>query len=95
MLTRLPLTRVALAPQRFLVEAAELALADVAVVALELLLGHELHAVVRRLLAALAVLAGTVVPVAIEGALLAAPEIDAKASVDLVFRSVASAHSSL
>src|SRR6202035_2147032 len=68
---------------------------DIAVVTLELLLGHELHAVVRRLLAALTVLAGTVVPVAVERALLPAPEIDAEASVDLVLGGVASAHGAL
>jgi hypothetical protein len=77
---------VALPAPRLLVDAAELALADIAVIALELLLRHELRAEVGRLLAALPVLAGTVVAVAIERALAAAPEIDAEAAVDLVFR---------
>src|SRR5262249_20329871 len=38
------------------------------------------------------VLAGTVVPIAVERALLSPPEIDAEAPVDLVLRGVASAH---
>ena len=51
---------VAAAADGFLVVLAELLLADVAVVALQLLLGHQLGAVVGGLLAALAVLAGAV-----------------------------------
>src|SRR5439155_24346767 len=55
------LAGVALAPRRFLIDAAELALADVAVVALEPLLGHQLLAIVGRLLAPLAMLARAVI----------------------------------
>src|SRR5208282_211907 len=54
------LARVAAPPDRLGVVAAELALGDVAVIALELLLGRELDAVIGGLAAALAVLAGAV-----------------------------------
>ena len=77
---------------RFLVDAAELALGDVAVIAAQLLLGLELHAVVGELaLAALAVLAGAVFAL-VDGALRAAPDILAHAAVDLVLRLVALGH---
>src|SRR5690606_501363 len=74
---------VALAAHGFLVVAAELALADIAVVALETLLRHQLDAEVGGLAAALAVLARPVFA-AVEGALGTAPEVDAEASVNLV-----------
>src|SRR6185437_13783284 len=74
------------------IDAVELALADVGIVALQLLLGAELHAEVGELaLAALAVLAGAVFP-AVHGALRAAPDILAHAAIDLVFRLTALSH---
>ena len=85
------LAGVALAAPGLLVIAAELALADVAVVALQLLLGGELGAEIRRLAAALAVLAGTVFTL-VEGALGATPEIDAETAVDLVLSGFALGH---
>src|SRR5579884_3539794 len=51
------LAGVAAPPHRLLVETAELALADIGVIALQLLLGRQLGPVIRRLLAPLAVLA--------------------------------------
>src|SRR6185312_14680885 len=83
---------VAAAPHRFVVEAAELAFADIAVITFELLLRHELRAEVRRLLAPLAMLAGTVFPL-VERAFAAAPEIDAEAPIYLVLRFRTLAHS--
>src|SRR3546814_14565624 len=71
---------VAAAPRGLGVVAAELLLADAAVVALQLLLGGELGAVVGRLAAALAVLAGAVLAL-VDRALGAAPEIDPEAAV--------------
>src|SRR5262249_54018040 len=60
---------------RVLVDAAELPLGDVAVIAAQLLLGAQLHAIVGELaLAALAVLARTVFA-AVHGALGAAPDV--------------------
>src|SRR5205807_1042364 len=85
------LAGIALAARGLLVEAAELALADIAVIALELLLGHQLGAEIRGLLAPLAVLAGTVVA-AVQRALRATPQIDAKASIYLVLRPFSLAH---
>src|SRR3546814_7101101 len=73
----------AVAPRGLFVDAAELPLADIAVIALEPLLGHELDAVIGRLLAPLAVLAGAVFAL-VDRALGAAPEIEAQAAVDLV-----------
>src|SRR5262249_51158254 len=68
------------------IDAVELALADVGVIPLQLLLGAQLHAEVRKLaLAALAVLARAVFP-AVHGALRAAPDILAHTAIDLVFR---------
>src|SRR5690606_15033841 len=75
----------------FLVVLAELALADRAVVALQLLLRHELGAEVGRLLAALAVLARAVSAL-VQRRLGAAPEIDAETAVDLVLRILALRH---
>src|SRR5512132_701423 len=62
---------------RLLVVAVELLLADVAVVALELLLRHELRAVVGRLAPPLPVLTGAVILV-VDRALRPSPEIDAE-----------------
>ncbi len=86
------LARVALQPGRFHVDAVELPLGDVGVVALELLLGAELHAEVGELaLAALAVLAGAVFAL-VHGALRAAPDVLAHTAVELVFRLTALCH---
>src|SRR3984893_13246972 len=83
---------IALHPDRFLIDAAELALGDIAVIAAQLLLGAQLHAVIGELaLAALAVLAGAVFA-AVDGALGAAPHILAHAAIDLVLRLVALGH---
>src|ERR1043166_6414408 len=83
---------VALQPDRLFIDAAELALGNVAVVAAQLLLGAQLHAVVGELaLAALAVLARAVFA-AVHRALRAAPDVLAHAAVELVFRLVALGH---
>jgi hypothetical protein len=83
---------IALHPSRFDIDAVELAFGDVGVIALELLLGAQLHAEVGEFtLAALAVLAGAVFP-AVHGALRAAPDILAHAAIDLVFRLTALCH---
>jgi hypothetical protein len=74
---------VALPAHGFLVVLAELLLADVAVVALQLLLRHQLGAEVRGLLAALAMLARAVFPL-VDGRFRPAPEVDAEAAVNLV-----------
>src|SRR5204863_8833545 len=78
-------------PHRLLVQLAELAFADIGVVALQLLLRHQLGAVIRRLLAPLAVLAGSIFA-AIERALRPPPQIDTEPAVDLVLRFLALAH---
>ncbi len=75
---------VAAAAHRLLIEPAELALAEIGVIALELLLGGELGPEIGRLLAPLAVLAGAVFA-AVERALRPTPQIDPEAAVDLVF----------
>src|SRR5512135_3665577 len=85
------LAGIAAQPDRFLIEPAELLLADIAVIALQLLLGHQLGAEIGRLLAPLAVLAGTVFA-AVDRALRPAPEIDAEAPVDLVLGTLTLAH---
>ena len=86
--------RIAAAAHRLFIEAAELLFGDVAVIALELLLGVKLHAVVRHLAAArLAVLAGAVFAPA-EGALGPPPQIAHQAAVDLVLRLQSFAHNS-
>src|SRR6266568_8285423 len=73
---------IALHPDRLLVDAAELPLGDVAIIAAQLLLGAKLHAVVGELaLATLAVLAGTVFA-AIDRTLRTAPYILAHPAVD-------------
>src|SRR5216684_779120 len=83
---------IALHPDRLLVDAAELLLGNVAVVAAQLLLGAQLHPVVGELaFAALAMLAGAIFA-AVDGALRAAPDILAHAAVDLVLRLVALGH---
>jgi hypothetical protein len=77
---------IALQPAGLDVDAVELTLADIGVIALQLLLGAELHAEVGELaLAALAVLAGAIFA-AVHRALRAAPDILAHAAIDLVFR---------
>ena len=83
---------IALHPDGLVVDAAELLLGNIAVVAAQLLLGLELHAVVGELaLAALAVLAGAIFTL-VDGALRAAPDILAHTAVDLVLRLVALGH---
>src|SRR5260221_9036720 len=73
----------------FGVNAAELPLGNIAVIAAQLLLGAQLHAVVGYLaFAALPVLAGTIFA-AVDWALGAAPHIFAHSAVDLVFLPVA------
>src|SRR5690606_3180226 len=80
------LARVTTQADGLLVVAAELLLGNVAVVALELLLGAQLGAEVRQLaLAALAVLAGAIFA-AVHGALRAAPDVLAHTAIDLVLR---------
>src|ERR1043166_4099431 len=77
---------------RLLVDAAELPLGNVAVVAAQLLLGAHLHAVVGELaLAALAMLAGAVFA-PVHRALGAAPDVLPHAAVELVFRFTALGH---
>src|SRR5262249_30662956 len=85
------LAGVALAARGLGEDAVELTLADVPVVALELLLGHQLETVFRWLLAPLAVLAGTVFPL-VDRALGAAPQIDVEAAIDLVLRLLSLRH---
>src|SRR6202011_3790643 len=83
---------VALHPDRLLVDAAELALGNIAVVAAQLLLGAQLHAVVGELaLAALAVLAGAVFAF-VHRALGAAPDVLPHAAGELVLRFTALGH---
>src|SRR5581483_10092345 len=86
------LAGVALETARLDIDAVELAFGDVGVIALQLLLGAELHAEVGELaLAALAVLAGTVLA-AVDGALRPAPDILAHTAIDLVLRLTALGH---
>src|SRR4029077_17459336 len=75
----------------FEIVAPQLAFADRTVVALEALFRHQLQAVVGRLLAALAVLAGTVLAL-VDRALGTAPQVHPEAAVDLVLRIRALAH---
>src|SRR5450759_2990326 len=85
-------TSIALHPAGFDINAVKLALGNVGVVALQLLLGAQLHAEVGELaLAALAVLAGAVLA-AVHRALRAAPDILAHPAIDLVFRLTALCH---
>src|SRR5262245_23686884 len=85
------LAGVTLAPPRLLIDAAELALTDIAVVALEALLGEQLQTVFRGLLAPLTMLAGAVFAL-VDRALGAAPEIDVEAAIDLVLRLLSLGH---
>src|SRR5262249_4219364 len=85
------LAGIAAAARRLFIEPAELALAEIGVVALQLLLRHQLRPEIGRLLAALPVLARTIVA-AIERALRPAPEIDVEAAVDLVLGTFSLAH---
>ncbi len=79
------LRRVALDPVGLGVDAAELLLGQIAVIALELLLGAQLRAeIAQLLLAALAVLAGAVFTLVHRG-FRTAPDVLAHAAVDLVF----------
>src|SRR6478735_2720007 len=74
------------------IDAVELTLGDVGVIALQLLLGAQLHAEVGELaLAALAVLAGAVFA-AVHGALWAAPDVLAHTAIELVLRLTALSH---
>src|SRR5438876_12326087 len=82
-------TGIALHADGFGVDAVELALGNIAVIAPQLLLGAKLHAVVGKLaFAALAVLAGTILA-AVDGALGAAPNVLPHMAVDIVLRLVA------
>src|SRR5690606_19607603 len=86
------LAGIALELRGFLVGALELLFGHVAVVALELLLGAQLDAVVRNLaLAALAVLAGAVAA-AVDRAFRTAPDVLAHAAIDLVLGALALRH---
>src|SRR5690606_7841636 len=85
---------VAAAAVRLGIGAEELLFGDVAVVALQALLGHQLNAVIRRLLALLAVLPRRIIPL-VDRALGTAPEILAQTAVDLEFRLYAFAHYSV
>src|SRR6266576_3867744 len=77
---------------RAIMWAPESAFGNIAVIAPQLLLGAQLHAVVGELaLAALAVLARTIFA-AVDGALRAAPDVLPHTAVDLVFRLVALGH---
>jgi hypothetical protein len=84
--------RIALHPVGFVVDLAELLFRDIAVVALQLLLGAQLHAEVGKLaLAALAVLAGAVFA-AVDRGLRTAPDVLAHAAIEFVFCRFALAH---
>ena len=84
---------IAFEPPRFFIDAAEVPLRHVGVVALELLLGAQLHAVIGELaLAPLAVLAGAVFAL-VDGRLRPAPDVLSQPAVDLVLRLVALGHS--
>jgi hypothetical protein len=77
---------VATAAHGLVIQLAELLFRNVAVIALQLLLGHQLGAEIGRLLAAGAVLAGRGFLTARQRALATAPQIDAQAAVDFEFR---------
>src|SRR6185312_13757324 len=83
------------AARGFLVVFAELALGDVAVIALELLLGLQLRAIVRQLLGAALAMLTRAIRALVHGALVAAPDALAHAAVDLVLCRCALAHSCL
>jgi len=89
------LRAVALATRGFIVGRGELLLGDVAVVALQLLLGLQLQAEVRDLLlAALAVLAGAV-RAFVDGRLGATPQVFTHDPVEFVLGAMALGHMSL
>src|SRR6185295_10772436 len=74
------------------IDAVELAFGNIGVIALQLLLGAQLHAEVGKLaLAALAMLAGAVFTL-VHGALRATPDILAHTAINLVFRLTALSH---
>ena len=84
---------VAFEPPRFIVNAAEVPLRHIGVIALELLLGAQLHAVIGKLaFAALAVLTGAVFAF-VDGRFRPAPNVLAQPAIDLVLRLVALGHS--
>src|SRR5579871_3673526 len=87
------LASVALAPGCFLVVAPELPLGDVAVIALELLLGLKLGAIVGELLRAPLSMLTRTIGALVDGALGPAPDAFAHAAVKLVFGVCALAHS--
>ena len=82
---------IAAAPGRLLVQTLKLPLGDIAVIALQLLLGGKLLAVVGRLAALAAVLAGRIIPPH-DRVLGPAPQVDAEAATDLVLRLDALGH---
>ena len=83
---------VALEPPRLVVDAVELPLRYVGVIALELLLRPQLHAVIGDFaLAPLAVLAGAVFTL-VDRAFRPAPDVLAQPAVDLVLRLMALGH---
>ena len=76
---------VALPAHRFLIILPELLFADIRVIALQLLLRHQLHAEIGRLLlAALAMLTGAIFALR-DRRFRPAPKVHAKAAIDLVF----------
>src|SRR5690606_3654143 len=82
----------ALHARSLVIDAAELLLGDVAVIALQLLLGTELNAIVGELaLATLAMLAGAVFTL-VDRALGPAPDVFAKPAIDLVLATAGLAH---
>src|SRR5439155_1071980 len=85
------LAGIAAPPHRLLIEPTELALADIGIIALELLLGRQLGPVIGRFLAPLPVLARAVFA-PVERTFRTAPQIDAETAVDLVLRFLALAH---
>src|SRR3546814_279272 len=89
------LARVALHARRFDIVLLELLFGDVAVIALQLLLGAKLDAIVGHLaLAALAVLAGAVFA-AVDRALRTAPDVFAHPAVEFILGALALRHISL
>jgi len=80
---------VALHPARLNVHARKLLLSNVAVIALELLLRHELHTKVRDLAAAVLAVLPWLVVTLVDGRLGATPDVFTDATVDLVLRAVA------
>src|SRR6202167_1533402 len=84
---------IALKASRLVIDPVELPFRQIGVIALELLLGAQLHAVVGQLaLAALAMLAGAIFTL-VDGRLRPAPDVLAEPAVDLVLRLVALGHS--